>query len=198
MEIVLVLAVVVAIAVVYRALQFANFKGQLMHALAQEGLAYNMANDLYTIHAKLAAKLHADGLSPQDIAKGIAGAAQEANDQGFTARIRELYGLTGKLASKIRLESSIRKPDVFSASEFAALIGAFVVSIKKHYDVSIEDGSTANRLLSAMHRQDVEAMSAVEKETRISICQLAESEVAGFMFHFFWPQLHGELAKSNA
>ena len=195
MEVFLVLAVVAALVVSYKALQFANFKSQLMHALAQEGLAYNMANDLYTIHAKLAAKLHADGLSPQDIAKGIAGVAQEANDQGFTARIRELHSLTGKLASKIRLESATRKPDVFSASEFAALIGAFVVSIKKHYDVSIEDGSTANRLLSALQRQDIETMCAVEKESRLSIRQLAEIDAAGFMFHFFWPQLHGELAK---
>lgn len=114
------------------------------------------------------------------------------------ARIRELYGLTGKLANEIRLKSSARGPDVFSASEFAALIGAFVVSIKKHYDVSIEDGSTANRLLSAMQRQDIETICAVGKEVRGSIRQLAENDAAGFLFHFFWPQLHGELAKADA
>lgn len=76
MEVVLVLAVVVVIAVLYKALQFANFKSQLMHALAREGLAYDMANDLYMVNAKLAAKLHADGLSPQAIAKDIAGLAK--------------------------------------------------------------------------------------------------------------------------
>jgi hypothetical protein len=198
MEIVLVLAVVVAIAMLYKTLQFANFKSQLMHALAQEGIAYNMANDLYTVHAKFAAQLRAQGLSTQDIAKGIAGVAQKANDQDLMARIRDLYGLTGKLASEIRLKSSTRGSDAFSASEFAALIGAFVASIKKHYDVSIEDGSTANRLLSATQRNDIETMCLVENEARRSVSQLAENDAAGFMFHFFWPQLHGGLAKADA
>lgn len=169
-----------------------------MHAVAKEGLAYDMANNLYTVNAKLAAKLHADGLSPQFIAKDIAGVAQEANDQHLMARFCELYGLTGKLASEIRLKSSTQGPDVFSASDFAALIGAFVVSIQKHYDVSIEDGSTANRLLIAMQRQDIETICAVEKDARGSISQLAENDAPGFLFHFFWPQLHGELAKADA
>jgi hypothetical protein len=187
MEILLVLVVVFAVATLYKALQFANFKSQLMHALAQEGLAYNNANDLYSVHAKLVAQLRADGLSLQDIAKGIAGSAQQSSDQDIMARIRKIYSLAGRLATEIRLKSPSWGPGIFAGTEFAALAGAFVAAIKKHHDVSIEEASTGSLLLSAVQRQDMETICSVVEEFLGTIRQLSESDASGLMFHFFWP-----------
>lgn len=81
--------------------KFSNFKSLLMRALVKEGLPYKNGNDLYTRHAKLVAKLHKEGLLPEDIARGLVSGIDISVDDDTKAKIRELYKLSGQLASKL-------------------------------------------------------------------------------------------------
>ena len=198
MNTILVIVLIILVVVLYKAFQFANFKSQLMHALAQEGLTYNEANDLYTIHAKLAANMHSEGLSVQDIAKGISCVYLEDNDKDIIDTCRLLSIETGKLASEIRLKFSKQRNDILNITEFAILINAFVISLKSHYDALIEDPSIASRLLSVTEKCDYDAMGAIKNDVVETLLPLSDDDASGYMFYFFWPQLHGELIKNKS
>lgn len=119
-------------------------------------------------------------------------------DQQLMDTIRDVYELVGKLVKEIRLKSPDWGPNIFFGTEFSIQVGAFIAALKKHYDLSVEDASTAKRLLDAMQNQDVETIFSVAEATVSNIHQLSDSDASGFMFHFFWPQLYVELAKSDA
>ncbi len=119
-------------------------------------------------------------------------------DQQLMEKIREIYELVGKLANEIRLKSPSWPPGVLGGAEFSVLISAFLASLKKHYGLSVENDSMASRVLNAIEHHDMEVLSLIMEKTVSTLHQLSENDSSGFMFHFFWPQLYGELAKSDA
>lgn len=69
--IIMVLVCIALVLIGYYFYKFISFKTELMNAFGTSGISYEIANDIYTIHAKTINKLHFDGLSPEAIVKII-------------------------------------------------------------------------------------------------------------------------------
>ncbi len=191
MEFILIVIVVVLLIAGFKAMQFANFKSELMHALAEEGVSFAVGNSLYTRHATLVAKQHAEGLSPVDIAHGLVRATVVDVADLPIEVVRDIYALSREVAVDLRggvlTQSSA---NAFVTTDFMINISAFLTSIKAHYGLEVEKSSGGDRFTSALSRMDLDAIAGIRNEMLTAVNQLSDDDAAGFCFHFFWPELH--------
>jgi hypothetical protein len=195
MEILVGIVIAVGFFVIRKAMQFANFKSELMHAMAQQGMSYVEANNLYTIHANLVSKLHADGLDVRSIAVGLASNGK-TNEEKVMANIKDISDLFTNMTNEMRTNKSYIGKNIFNVMEFISLFAACIASVKKHFDASPENGSYANEFVNALNIDDFETMTESKEKILAMIHQLPADEASEFMFHFFWPQLHGKLREA--